>query len=145
LAVKIIPRANIQAILERNKDAEKAKKELEREENREMRTIREASIMLLLHHPYIANLEEMMLLEPYYYMLMEYVNGGQLLDYIIAHGRLKEKNARRFARQIVSALGMIWPDVPQPSHLRSNIMLIKLNFFSVTARLLSSKFHRASR
>ncbi|CAM0136889.1 unnamed protein product [Umbelopsis sp. WA50703] len=104
LAVKIIPRANIQAILERNKDAEKAKKELEREENREMRTIREASIMLLLHHPYIANLEEMMLLEPYYYMLMEYVNGGQLLDYIIAHGRLKEKNARRFARQIVSAL-----------------------------------------
>jgi serine/threonine protein kinase len=100
---------------------------------------------LLLHHPYIANLEEMMLLEPYYYMLMEYVNGGQLLDYIIAHGRLKEKNARRFARQIVSALGMIWPDVPQPSHLRSNIMLIKLNFFSVTARLLSSKFHRASR
>jgi len=104
LAVKIIPRANIQAIMERSKDVEKAKKELEREENREMRTIREASIMLLLHHPYIVNLEEMMLLEPYYYMLMEYVNGGQLLDYIIAHGRLKEKNARRFARQIVSAL-----------------------------------------
>lgn len=105
LAVKIIPRANIQAIIERSKDVEKAKKDLEREENREMRTIREASIMLLLHHPYIVHLEEMMLLEPYYYMLMEYVNGGQLLDYIIAHGRLKEKNARRFARQIVSALG----------------------------------------
>ncbi|CAO3679618.1 unnamed protein product [Umbelopsis ramanniana] len=104
LAVKIIPRANIQAIMERSKDIEKAKKELEREENREMRTIREASIMLLLHHPYIVSLEEMMLIEPYYYMLMEYVNGGQLLDYIIAHGRLKEKNARRFARQIVSAL-----------------------------------------
>jgi serine/threonine protein kinase KIN1/2 len=91
--------------MERSKDIEKAKKELEREENREMRTIREASIMLLLHHPYIVSLEEMMLIEPYYYMLMEYVNGGQLLDYIIAHGRLKEKNARRFARQIVSALG----------------------------------------
>jgi serine/threonine protein kinase len=105
LAVKIIPRANIQAIIERSKDVEKAKKDLEREENREMRTIREASIMLLLHHPYIVHLEEMMLLEPYYYMFMEYVNGGQLLDYIIAHGRLKEKNARRFARQIVSALG----------------------------------------
>ena len=37
-------------------------------------------------------------------MLFEYVNGGQMLDYIISHGRLKEKQARKFARQIASAL-----------------------------------------
>jgi serine/threonine protein kinase KIN1/2 len=61
--------------------------------------------MLLLHHPYIVSLKEMIVLNPYYYMFMEYVNGGQLLDYIISHGKLKEKQARRFARQILSALG----------------------------------------
>lgn len=61
--------------------------------------------MLLLHHPYIVSLKEMVVLDPYYYLFMEYVDGGQLLDYIISHGKLKEKHARRFARQIVSALG----------------------------------------
>lgn len=61
--------------------------------------------MLLLHHPFIVSLKEMVVLNPYYYMFMEYINGGQLLDYIISHGKLKEKHARRFARQILSALG----------------------------------------
>ena len=37
-------------------------------------------------------------------MLFEYVNGGQMLDYIISHGKLKEKQARKFARQIASAV-----------------------------------------
>lgn len=37
-------------------------------------------------------------------MVFEYVNGGQMLDYIISHGRLRERSARKFARQIGSAL-----------------------------------------
>lgn len=37
-------------------------------------------------------------------MIFEYVNGGQMLDYIISHGRLRERSARKFARQIGSAL-----------------------------------------
>ncbi|KAI9260475.1 hypothetical protein BDA99DRAFT_512174 [Phascolomyces articulosus] len=92
LAVKIVPRSF--ATESRN----------EKDENREVRTIREASIMLLLYHPHIVSLKEMVVLDPYYYLFMEYVGGGQLLDYIISHGKLKEKHARRFARQIVSAL-----------------------------------------
>lgn len=77
-----------------------------KDENREVRTIREASIMLLLHHPHIVSLKEMVVLDDFYYMFMEYVGGGQLLDYIISHGKLKERHARRFARQILSALGI---------------------------------------
>ena len=38
----------------------------------------------------------------HYYMVFEYVNGGQMLDYIISHGRLRERVARKFARQIAS-------------------------------------------
>ncbi|KAI0268912.1 kinase-like domain-containing protein [Russula aff. rugulosa BPL654] len=37
-------------------------------------------------------------------MVFEYINGKQMLDYIISHGRLREHVARKFARQIGSAL-----------------------------------------
>ncbi|RIA97579.1 hypothetical protein C1645_751914 [Glomus cerebriforme] len=93
LAVKIIPRVHPS-----DKDSSS------KDDNKETRTIREASIMLLLHHPYIVQLREVMVLPHHYYMFFEYVNGGQMLDYIISHGKLKEKHARKFARQIVSAL-----------------------------------------
>ena len=72
--------------------------------SKEVRTIREASIVLLLHHPYIAGMRSMLVYPNHYYMVFEYVNGGQMLDYIISHGRLRERSARKFARQICSAL-----------------------------------------
>lgn len=37
-------------------------------------------------------------------MVMEYVAGGELFDYIVSHGRIKEKDARKFIRQMISAL-----------------------------------------
>jgi serine/threonine protein kinase len=40
----------------------------------------------------------------HYYMVFEFIDGGQMLDYIISHGRLRERAARKFARQIASAL-----------------------------------------
>lgn len=64
-------------------------------------------MMLLLDHPYIAKVYEMMLIDDYYYLFMEYVDGGQLLDYIISHGKLKERQARHISRQIASAIGNI--------------------------------------
>jgi serine/threonine protein kinase len=63
------------------------------------------TIMHLLQHPNICRLEDWACENNEYYLFLEYVDGGQLLDYIIRHGKLKEKQARKFARQIVSALG----------------------------------------
>ncbi|ORY04221.1 Pkinase-domain-containing protein [Basidiobolus meristosporus CBS 931.73] len=60
--------------------------------------------MSLLHHPNIAKLTDIMIQPTHYYLFLEYINGGQLLDYIISHGKLKEEKAREFARQICSAL-----------------------------------------
>jgi serine/threonine protein kinase len=34
------------------------------------------------------------------YMILEFVSGGELFDYIVAHGRIKEKDARKFIRQV---------------------------------------------
>lgn len=75
-----------------------------KEASKEVRTIREAAIVLLLHHPHICGMSEMMIHTNHYYMAFEYVSGGQMLDYIISHGRLRERAARKFSRQIGSAL-----------------------------------------
>ncbi|KAK9464859.1 kinase-like domain-containing protein [Lipomyces arxii] len=74
------------------------------DESKEIRTIREAAIASLLEHKFICAVREVMVMTHHYYIVFEYVNGGQMLDYIISHGRLKEKQARKFARQIASAL-----------------------------------------
>ncbi|CCD27017.1 serine/threonine protein kinase KIN1 NDAI_0J01250 [Naumovozyma dairenensis CBS 421] len=91
-------------IIMNEKDILDRQKRLEKEISRDRRTIREASLGQILYHPHICRLFEMYTLSNHFYMLFEYVSGGQLLDYIIQHGSLKESHARNFARQILSAL-----------------------------------------
>ncbi|KAG6848695.1 hypothetical protein H0H93_014824 [Arthromyces matolae] len=100
LAVKILPRTQPGA----PPTNESAAKQASKDASKEIRTIREAALSMLLHHPYICGMREMIVHQHHYYMVFEYVNGGQMLDYIIAHGRLRERVARKFARQIGSAL-----------------------------------------
>ncbi|AAS54547.2 AGR058Wp [Eremothecium gossypii ATCC 10895] len=91
------PPATEEELLER-------RKKLEKEVSRDKRTIREASLGQILYHPHICRLFEMCTMSNHFYMLFEYVSGGQLLDYIIQHGSLRERHARKFARGIASAL-----------------------------------------
>ncbi|KAK6457428.1 uncharacterized protein RJT20DRAFT_117703 [Scheffersomyces xylosifermentans] len=111
-AVKIIPRAA--KLYQRahandpppqtTQEAAQRHKEFDKEIARDKRTIREGALGRLLFHPFICRLYEMVPMTNHYYMLFEYVEGGQMLDYIVAHGSLKEKHARKFARGIASAL-----------------------------------------
>lgn len=97
VACKIIPRGST--------DNHQSRADKERaDQSKEIRTAREAAIVTLLSHPHICGLRDVVRTNYHWYMLFEYVNGGQMLDYIISHGKLKEKQARKFSRQIASAL-----------------------------------------
>ncbi|KAK7975949.1 Glutaminyl-peptide cyclotransferase [Apiospora arundinis] len=98
VACKIIPRGSTEENHHSRADKERA------DQSKEIRTAREAAIVTLLDHPNICGLRDVVRTNYHWYMLFEYVNGGQMLDYIISHGKLKEKQARKFSRQIASAL-----------------------------------------
>ena len=104
LAVKILPRVVPVQLVPGSPNSEAAVKQANKDASKEIRTIREAALSQLLYHPYICGMRDMIVHQHHYYMVFEYINGGQMLDYIISHGRLRERVARKFARQIGSAL-----------------------------------------
>jgi len=65
---------------------------------------REVRIMKTLDHPNIVKLYQVIETEKTLYLVMEYASGGEVFDYLVLHGRMKEKEARAKFRQIVSAV-----------------------------------------
>lgn len=65
---------------------------------------REVRIMKLLNHPHIVKLYEVIDTPDELYLIMEYVKGGEIFDYLVAHGKMKEDVAKKHFIQIVAAV-----------------------------------------
>lgn len=65
---------------------------------------REVSIMKLLNHPNIVKLYEVIETEKTLYLVMEYISNGEVFEYLVKNGRMKENIARQKFRQILSAV-----------------------------------------
>jgi len=65
---------------------------------------REISNMKMFRHPHIIRLYEVIESTTDIFMVMEYVPGGELFDYIVTHGKLSENIARHFFQQIISGV-----------------------------------------
>jgi serine/threonine protein kinase len=77
--------------------------DLKHVENEE-RLHKEIRILQALDHPNIVLLRDVIRDEEHLYLVMEYLEGGELFDYIIGHSRLSEARARIIFRDLLSAL-----------------------------------------
>ena len=62
---------------------------------------REVRIMKTVDHPNIVKLFQVIETEKTLYLVMEYASGGEVFDYLVLHGRMKEKEARAKFRQVM--------------------------------------------
>lgn len=97
--------------------------------------MREVRIMKMMNHPNIVKLYEVIDTESTLYLVMEYAAGGEVFDYLVAHGRMKEKEARAKFREILSAVqycharGVIHRDLKAENLLLDGDMHIKIADF----------------
>lgn len=72
--------------------------------NMDKKIHREIEILQLFSHPNICRLYEVISTPTDMYLIMEYVEGGELYDYIVQKGRVVESEARYIFQQIVCAI-----------------------------------------
>ena len=65
---------------------------------------REIRLNKLIFHPHIVQVLEMIETDSNIFIMMEYVDGGELFNYITQVTHLTEKESRYFFRQIISAI-----------------------------------------
>ncbi|KAI9828308.1 MAG: hypothetical protein M1832_002736 [Thelocarpon impressellum] len=65
---------------------------------------REVVIMKLIDHPHVIQLYDIWENRGELYLVLEYVRGGELFDYLVQHGHFDEWEAVRYLRQILAGL-----------------------------------------
>jgi len=97
--------------------------------------MREVKIMKILKHPNIVELYEVIETEDTLYLIMEYASGGEVFDFLVEHGRMKEKVARQKFRHILSAVeychsnGIVHRDLKAENLLLDHNMNVKIADF----------------
>jgi len=89
---------------------------------------REVKIMKFLNHPHIVKLFEVIETKNTLFLVMEYSSGGELYDYLVVHGRMKEKEARVKFRQILSAVNYCHNKRVIHRDLKAENLLLDANF-----------------
>ncbi|KAG0369882.1 hypothetical protein BGZ54_008534 [Gamsiella multidivaricata] len=65
---------------------------------------REIAIMKLINHPHVIRLYDVYETDKELFLVMEYVSGGELFEYLVNKGRLGELEALQFFQQIIVGL-----------------------------------------
>lgn len=99
------------------------------------KTFREISILKRLHHTHITRLYEVIESRNMIYLVTEHAARGEIFDYLVTNGRMKEDEAARIFAQLVSAIefchckGVVHRDLKLENVLLDTNMNVKLADF----------------
>nr|BBG74243.1 AMP-activated protein kinase alpha [Riptortus pedestris] len=111
---------------------------------------REIQNLKLFRHPHIIKLYQVISTPTDIFMIMEYVSGGELFDYIVKHGKLKEFEARRFFQQIISGVDychrhmIVHRDLKPENLLLDHNLHVKIADFGLSNMMMDGEFLRTS-
>ncbi|XP_043941445.1 5'-AMP-activated protein kinase catalytic subunit alpha-2 [Protopterus annectens] len=111
---------------------------------------REIQNLKLFRHPHIIKLYQVISTPTDFFMVMEYVSGGELFDYICKHGRVEEAEARRLFQQILSAVDychrhmVVHRDLKPENVLLDAEMNAKIADFGLSNMMSDGEFLRTS-
>ncbi|KAJ5080390.1 serine/threonine-protein kinase gin4-related [Anaeramoeba ignava] len=81
-----------------------SKKNLNKQKKQLSKIEREIAILKLMHHPHVLGLYDVYETKTHLFLIMEYIEGGELFDYLIEKQKLSEMEALRFFQQIIFGL-----------------------------------------
>ncbi|XP_041063588.1 5'-AMP-activated protein kinase catalytic subunit alpha-2 isoform X1 [Carcharodon carcharias] len=111
---------------------------------------REIQNLKLFRHPHIIKLYQVISTPTDFFMVMEYVPGGELFDYICKHGRVEEAEACRLFQQIISAVDychrhmVVHRDLKPENVLLDAQMNAKIADFGLSNMMADGEFLRTS-
>nr|QND78266.1 calcineurin B-like protein-interacting protein kinase 9 [Nitraria tangutorum] len=100
---------------------------------------REISTMKLIKHPNVVKMIEVMASKTKIYIVLEFVDGGELFDKIARSGKLKEDEARRYFHQLINAVdychsrGVFHRDLKPENLLLDRSGALKISDFGLSA------------
>ncbi|CRL02310.1 CLUMA_CG015381, isoform A [Clunio marinus] len=111
---------------------------------------REIQNLKLFRHPHIIKLYQVISTPTDIFMIMEYVSGGELFDYIVKQGKLHESEARKFFQQIISGVDychrhmIVHRDLKPENLLLDHNMHVKIADFGLSNMMMDGEFLRTS-
>ncbi|XP_013777026.2 5'-AMP-activated protein kinase catalytic subunit alpha-2-like [Limulus polyphemus] len=107
---------------------------------------REIQNLKLFRHPHIIKMYQVISTPTDIFMIMEFVSGGELFDYIVKHGKLKESDARRFFQQIISGVDychrhmVVHRDLKPENLLLDSSLNVKIADFGLSNMMMDGEF-----